>query len=254
MLYALMRGISPAMAECELTFLDRVEIDARLAEEQHRTYQQRLEDLGLRVILIPADPSLQDAPFVEDMAVVLDELAVITHPGALSRRPEATAVAEVLSRFRPLQSIAAPATLEGGDVMRVGRKLFVGLSSRTSRDGIDQLRSMTAPHGYQVVPVPVTGCLHLKTGGTWLGDDTWLVNRHWIETSALRGYRLLDVPADEPWAANTLRIGDTLFMPDGVPRTRAMLNRLGYQTTTLEIGELQKAEAGLTCMSVIFEV
>ncbi len=253
MLHALMRGISPEMARCELTFLDRANINTALAERQHEAYRQRLEDLGISVTVIPADPLLEDAPFVEDTAIVLDELAVITHPGAASRRAETTAVAEVLSRFRPLKRIEPPATLEGGDVMRIDRQLFIGLSSRTNREGIEQLQSLIAPYGYHVIPVPVTGCLHLKTGGTWLGSDTWIVNRRWIDTTPLRGYRLLDVAPDEPWAANTLNLRNTLFLPASSPQTRMMLDRLGYNTAIMEISELQKAEAGLTCMSLIFE-
>ena len=251
--HALMRAISPRMSECELTYLDRAPIDAALADRQHRAFQQRLREMGFTVIVIPPDPTLQDAAFIEDTAVVLDEIAVSTRPGAISRPPEIPAVAEVLSRFRPLKQIQEPGTLEGGDVMRVGRRLYVGISTRTNREGIDQLQELIAPYDYQVIPVPVTGCLHLKTGGTWLGNETWLVNRQWIDVTPLKDFRLLDVSVEEPWAANTLTLQGTLFMPAGFPRTQEMLEKLGYQVATVEMSELQKAEAGLTCMSVIFK-
>lgn len=253
MSHALMRAISPRMSECELTYLDRAPIDAELADRQHRAFQERLREMGFTVIVIPPDPSLQDAAFIEDTAVVLDEIAVITRPGAVSRRPEIPAVAEVLSRYRPLKQIKEPATLEGGDAMRVGRRLYVGVSTRTNQAGIAQLQELIAPYDYQVIPVPVTGCLHLKTGGTWLGDETWLVNREWIDVNPLKDFRLLDVPAEEPWAANTLVLQGTLFLPAGFPLTREMLEKQGYQVATVEMSELQKAEAGLTCMSVIFQ-
>src|SRR6185369_11032743 len=170
-----------------------------------------------------------------------------------SRREESESLAQVLAEFRPLRRLREPATLEGGDVMRIGRSLFAGSSARTNAEGIRQLEEAVAPFGYQVIPVAVGGCMHLKTGCTHLGGDTLLANRGWIDESALGGFRILDVAAGEPWAANVLRVGDTLLIPGSFPATAQLLRDDGWTVRTLDISELLKAEAGLTCMSIIFD-
>jgi dimethylargininase len=253
MLTAITRAVSPRFADCELTFLARQEIDLAKAIEQHLDYEEWLARLGVRVMRLPAEPDLPDSVFVEDTAVVLDELAVITRPGATSRRAETEVVAGALSEHRPLRFIQAPATLEGGDVLRVDRALYVGLSPRTNRAGVDQLRAIVGPHGYRVEAIEVTGCLHLKTACAYPGRRTILANRNWINVQPLAEFTLIDIPEDEPWAANTLTIGETVLAPDGFPRTRALLEAAVFETQTIDISELQKAEAGLTCLSVIFE-
>jgi dimethylargininase len=250
MLRAITRAVSPSMNRCELTYLERQEIDIERAIEQHSAYARCLREMGLAVYELPADPALPDCVFVEDPAVVVDEVAVIARMGAESRRPETEAMAEALGRFRPLYRMEAPATLDGGDVFRVGRTLFAGLSQRTNREGIEQLTAALAPYDYEVRPVEVRGCLHLKSGACWVGGETLLVNREWIDATAFTGYDLVDV--EEPWAADVLAIGNIVLMPDGFPRTRAMLERNGLAVRTIDVSELQKAEAGVTCMSVIF--
>lgn len=254
MLAALTRAVSPGLADCELTFLARQRIDVAKAIEQHRNYEDRLAQLGVqRVIQLSPDQGLPDSVFVEDTAIVLDELAVITRPGAASRQAETALVAESLSAYRPLRFIQPPATIEGGDVMRVDRTLYVGLSPRTNQAGVDQLRAFVEPHGYRIETIEAPGCLHLKTACTYLGHRTMIANRAWINVQPLSEFTLIDVPEDEPWAANTLAIGETVLMADGFPRTRTMLEERGFKTQTIDIGELRKAEAGLTCLSVIFE-
>jgi dimethylargininase len=254
MLTAITRAVSPGLADCELTFLARQRIDVAKAIKQHRRYEEQLARLGVRkIVQLPPDPGLPDSVFVEDTAIVLDELAVITRLGAASRRAETALVAEALSAYRPLRFIQPPATIEGGDVMRVERTLFVGLSPRTNRAGVDQLRAFVEPHGYRVETIEAPGCLHLKTACTYLGRRTLLANRRWIDVQPLSGFTLIDVPEDEPWAANTLIIGETVLMADGFPRTRTMLEQRGFKTQTIDISELRKAEAGLTCLSLVFE-
>src|SRR5579872_146860 len=211
MLTAVTRAVSPNLALCELEFLERQPIDAVRAAAQHHQYEECLESLGARVIALPAEPDLPDSVFVEDPAIVLDEFAVICRTGAESRRREADSIAQALAPFRELKRITAPATIEGGDVMRVGKTLYVGVSRRTNREGILQLTEIVEPCGYRVKPVQVLGSLHLKSACCWLGEDLVLANREWIEP--LRGVRVLDVPAQEPWAANVLRIGETVLMP-----------------------------------------
>jgi len=253
MLTAITRAVSPDLADCELTFLARREIDVAKAIEQHRGYEECLARLGVRVTRLPAEPGLPDSVFVEDTAIVLDELAVITRPGATSRQAETESIADALSEFRPLKFIQPPATIEGGDVMRVGRALFVGLSARTNSEGVSQLREIVGPYGYRVETIETTGCLHLKTGCAYLGDQTILANRNWINVQPLAGFDLINAPEDEPWAANTLTIGDTVLTPSGFPRTRALIEERGFKTQAVDISELRKAEAGLTCLSLIFK-
>ncbi|MBV8731438.1 MAG: dimethylargininase [Acidobacteriia bacterium] len=190
--------------------------------------------------------------FVEDPAVVVPELAILTLMGAESRRNEGESLAPVLARFRPIRKMVEPGTIEGGDVLQIGSTLFAGLSSRTNRQGIEQLAEILRPFGYSVKAVPVRGCLHLKSACSYLGGETVLVNRQWIDVSCLEGLRLVDVPAEEPHAANVLAIDQVVLVAAAFPATAALLERLGWKVRMLDISELMKAEAGLTCSSILF--
>lgn len=251
-LIAITREVSPRLAECEISFQERAPIDVARAIEQHAAYRAALAELGAQVITLPALDGHPDCVFVEDPAIVLDEIAVLTRPGAESRRGESAGIEEALTPFRELHRIEAPGTLEGGDVMRVDKTLYVGLSRRTNPHGIQQLARIVAPHGYWVTPVEVRGCLHLKSACCHLGDGVILANRTWLDPDAFCGARFLDVPAAEPHAANVLRIADTILMPASYPETRALLERRGYRVRTVDTWELIKAEAGVTCMSLLF--
>src|SRR5882724_7312969 len=252
MLTAITRAVSPAIVNCALTFVARQPVDLAKAQAQHRAYEQLLEKLGARVISLPAEPDLPDSMFVEDPAIVLDELAVIFPLGTETRRREAPALSQALSKFRKLESITLPGTLEGGDVLLIGRKLFVGLSRRSNTEGIRQLAAILAPHNYEVVAVPVTGCLHLKSAVTHLGRNTLLANRAWFDGAPLAGHEWIEVHPAEPHAANGLALGGTIIFPASFPRTRARIEARGFHVTPLDISELQKAESGLTCSSLIF--
>jgi dimethylargininase len=253
MLTAITRAVSPAIVNCELSFIPRQPIDLQIARAQHHAYERLLEKLGARVVSLPAEPDLPDSMFVEDPAVVLDELAVIFPLGTESRRPEAASLAEAISKFRKLQHVTIPGTLEGGDILRIGRKLFVGLTKRSNAEGIRQLAAILAPLKYEVIPVPVTGCLHLKSAVTFLGRDTLLGNRAWFDPTPFSGYLWIDVDPTEPHAANALALGNTIIFPESFPHTRARIEARGFHVTPLHISELQKAESGLTCSSLIFE-
>ena len=252
MLTAITRGVSPAIVQCELTFVARQPIDLAKAQRQHRAYEQLLENAGARVISLPAEPALPDSMFVEDPAIVLDELAVILPLGTASRRAEATTVALALAKFRQLAYVKLPGTMEGGDVLRIGRKLYVGLSSRTNAEGIRQLAATLAPHEYEVIAVAVTGCLHLKSAVTYIGRNTLLANRPWFDAPAISGFDWIDVHPEEPHAANALALGDAVVLPASFPRTKARLESAGFDVIPLDISELQKAESGLTCSSLLF--
>jgi dimethylargininase len=253
MLTAITRAVSPAILNCELTFVDRQPIDLAKAQAQHRAYEQLLETLGARVISLAAEPSLPDSMFVEDPAIVLDELAVILPLGTKSRQPEAESLAKALAPFRKLAHIAAPGTIEGGDVLRLERTLYVGLTTRTNAEGIRQLAAIVAPYNYRVVAVPVTGCLHLKSAVTHLGQNTLLANRAWFDTTPYLGCNWIDLHPTEAHAANALAVGNTVIFPASFPRTREKIEAASFHVTALDISELQKAESGLTCSSLLFE-
>ena len=263
MLTAITRAVSPAIVNCELSFIPPQPIDLQIAVAQHRTYEQLLEKLGAHVISLPAEPLLPDSMFVEDPAIVLDELAVIFPLGTESRRPEAASLAKALSTFRKLAYVTLPGTLEGGDILRIGRRLFVGVTKRSNAEGIRQLAGILSPHDYEVIGVEVTGCLHLKSAVTYLGRKqafgsratfaTLLANRHWFNTEAFTGFEWIDIDPAEPHAANALAFHDTVIFPASFPKTSARIEAAGFHVTPLDISELQKAESGLTCSSLLFE-
>ncbi len=250
---AITRPISPKMGQCELTYLPRTEIDLDLAYKQHHAYEQTLVRLGCQLVTLPPEPDLPDSVFVEDTAIVLDEVAIITRPGATSRRPETVSVAPILGEYRQLLWLQAPSTLDGGDVLSIGQALYVGVSSRSNSVGIEQLTTLLRPHGYRVVPVPLQGCLHLKSAVTQVAPDTLLLNRHWVEPSVFPGLRSIVVDEQEPMGANALMIGDWLVYSASFPRTRERLIRQGIQVTAVEMSETEKAEGAVTCSSLVFE-
>lgn len=253
MLIALTRPVSPSLAQCELTHLAREPIDVERATAQHVAYEHLLRTLGATVLQIAGAPELPDAVFVEDTALVLDEVAVLTRPGALTRRPELAAVAAVLARYRPLLAMSPPATLDGGDVLRLGRTLYAGRSQRTNAAGIDQLGHLLAPFDYEVVPVEFEGCLHLKSAVTAVADRLLLVNPAWVSGVQLGGLEVLEIDPREPYAANALRLGDTLVFPAQFPLTRDRLLHRGLPVAPIDCSELAKAEGAVTCCSLLFE-
>src|SRR5947208_12846772 len=226
---AITRAVSPAMEACELTHLPRVPIDVELARAQHRAYEQALSNAGYRVERLDTGPDMPDSVFVEDIAVVLDELAIITRPGAESRRRETPAVAEALAAYRPLHVIQPPGTVDGGDVLVAGRRVFIGRSSRTNDPAIAQMRQLLGPRGYTVCDTEVRGCLHLKSAVTALDDDLLLVNREWIDAAAFGGFSFVEVDPEEPAAANALRLADRLMVSASFPRTAERLRRRGLR-------------------------
>lgn len=248
---ALTRAVSPSIGRCQLSHLPRQPIDPVAAARQHARYCALLEAFGCRVTEVPPAPQLPDSVFVEDTAVVLDEVAVVGRSAIASRRSETEPVAAELARHRPTRRIHPPGTLEGGDVLRTGRTIWVGESGRTNAAGLGQLRSIAEPLGYEVRPVRVTGCLHLKTAVTAVADDAVLVNPHWVDVAPFQGLHVTEVDPDEPFAANVLRIGPRLIVHSGHPRTIARLRSAGRDVATVDMSELAKAEGGVTCCSII---
>ncbi len=252
MLIAITREVSPRLAACELSFVEREPIDVERALAQHHEYQRVLTTLGCEVRVLDTQLDMPDSVFVEDVAVVLDEVAVMTRPGAPSRRDEGASIAEVLRRYRPLRAIEAPGTLDGGDVLCIGRSVYVGESARSNATGIAQLRAILNEFGYTVIGMPTHGCLHLKSAVTALDNETVLLQPAWVERARFEHYRIIEVDTAEEHAANVLRIGAALVMPACFPRTRQRLLDAGYDVTAVDVSELQKAEGAVTCCSLVF--
>jgi dimethylargininase len=252
MYIAFTRAVSPHIGQCELTHLARQPIDVELARTQHNNYEACLTALGCRVVRLQPEPDLPDAVFVEDTAIVLDELAIITRPGADSRRAETASIAHALQAYRPLHLIQAPSTLDGGDVLRVGRAIYVGLSNRSNQAAIDQMRAVLEPLGYTVQGVPVSACLHLKSAVTQVAANTLLVNPAWVDTAIFSYLHLIEVNPTEAYAANALLVGETVIYPTAYPLTRRRLEAHGIVVQTVDVSELLKAEGAVTCCSLIF--
>ena len=248
MLLALTRDVPSSINACELAHVERQPIDVAAARAQHAAYEAALEAAGCTLLRLPALDELPDSVFVEDTAVVVDELAVIARPGAASRRAETASVAEALRAHRDVVEIAEPGTLDGGDVLQLGETIYVGVSARTNAEGARQLREFLEAYGYVVKTVEVTRCLHLKSAVTRVGPDTVLVNAQWIDKTLFEN--AIEVDPEEPFAANALLVGDTLLCSSTYPRTNARLKNV----TTIDAGELAKAEGGLTCCSILFTV
>ena len=252
MLTAITRDINIDMGNCELTFLPRVPIDADLALQQHQQYRSTLSSLGCEVVTMPTEPGLADSLFVEDTALVLDEIAVMCLPGAESRRPEVAGVRDVLQQYRTLASIQPPGTLDGGDLFRIGKVIYAGLSGRSNKSGIEQLRNIVADYGFAVETVETTKCLHLKSAVSEVAPGSLLINPDWIDGSAFRNYELINVDDEEPHAANALLVGSSVIFPSSFPRTMEKLLQRGINVTPVDVSEVQKAEGGVTCCSLIF--
>ncbi len=247
---ALTRDVSPSLANAEVTHVERTPIDYERAVAQHEEYRRLLASLGCEVIDLPADPAHPDCVFIEDTAIVLDDLAVITRPGAESRRGETEAVARALAPYRRLVHIAAPATIDGGDVLVLGERIYVGLSSRTNEAALEQLSRLT---GRETVGVRVDGALHLKTAITRVSDDTLLVNRAWLDVAPFKGWDVIDADPSEPFGANAVLLRDALIYPAAFPKTRARLEARGLNVRTVDADELAKVEGGVTCCSLLID-
>jgi len=252
MLTAITRDVNSGMGNCELTFMPRVGIDIGLASQQHQQYQSVLSSLGCDVVTVPTVSGLADSVFIEDTALVLDELAVLCRPGAESRRAEVAGVRNILQRYRKLESIRSPGTLDGGDVLRVGNVIIAGLSTRSNKSGIDQLRGIVADYGFSVQTITTTKCLHLKSAVSEVAPGLLLINPDWISLPAFGNFELIDVNDEEPHAANALRVGTRVIYPSLFPRTMEKLVRRGIDVTPIDVSELQKAEGAVTCCSLIF--
>ena len=250
---AFVREVAESLARCELTHLARAPIDVPQARRQHAQYVAALTALGCRIEWLPPLAQHPDGVFVEDTAVLVPEVALITRPGAASRRDEVESVAAALARHVPVRRVTDPACLEGGDVLRIGRTLYVGATGRTNPAGVAALADGLRPFGYAVREVGLRGCLHLKSACTFIPPDVVLVNPSWTDPAAFDVGAVLAVDPHEPFAANTLTLRGLTLVSSAYPRTQRALQAAGIVTRAVEVGELHKAEAALTCMSLLWE-
>lgn len=243
---------SPRMNDALRTFIDVAPIDLAKVAAQHAAYRALLEKAGAEVVVLDANLELPDAVFVEDTAIVLDELAVLTSMGAPARRAEQPAIEAELRKHRAeITRLALPGTLDGGDVLRVGRTLLVGASGRTNGAGIAGLAACLRPFGYEVRKVAIAGCLHLKSACTALPDGSLLVNPRWLDARDLDGFALVAVADDEPDAANVVLVNDQIITASAHPRTRAIIEARGFAVWTTDLSEIAKAEGCGTCLSLL---
>lgn len=251
---AITRAISPRFNECELTHLARQPIHLGLARAQHRQYEDALRRLGVDVRTLPAEPNLPDSVFVEDTAIVLPECAVITRPGADSRKPETESIIRALAPYRALHLIQPPGALDGGDVLALGKTIHVGLGTRSNESAIAQMQALLTPYGYTVRGVPIRGCLHLKSAVTQVRRDTLLLNPGWVSAGHFPGWQVIEVHPDEPAAANAVWVDDVIVYPGHFPKTQQRLVAAGIRMEVVDASEVAKAEGAVTCCALIFEV
>jgi dimethylargininase len=248
---AITRKISPRFNECEITHIDRSHIDLDVARDQHFGYMQALRSLQCEIIELPEEPDLPDSVFVEDAAFILPEVAVITRPGADSRKAETASIIQALSPHRKLLHVTAPATVDGGDVLILGKNIYIGLSLRSNQEAIDQIQSLLKEYGYTVTGVAMHDCLHLKTALTKVDDQTVLINPAWVDTSHFKALDWIEVDASEPFAANCLPVNGQVIYPTSFPKTTKKLEAHGYRIFPVQVDELAKAEGAVTCCSLI---
>jgi len=248
---ALTHTLSPKIDDGQRTHVPRIPIDHGRAARQHEEYCSMLRRCGTEVRTLTVNRELADSVFIEDTAIVLDEMAIVASMGTEARRPELPAIAEELKKYRTVERVEPPAHIEGGDVLQVGRKLLVGVSARTNTAGVSALEAIVRRHGYTVMPISLNDCLHLKTACTALPDGRLLVNPAWIKLHSLRDFHVIPIPDDEPWAANILSIGGRVCLAAAHVQTAALLHERGYAVETIDVSEFAKAEGGITCMSIL---
>lgn len=248
----LTHAVSPNIADGDVTFIDRQPVNYELALQQHDAYCNALKNCGAEVKRLSVNPN-PDSCFIEDTGIVVDEVAIITSMGNPSRQHEPKAIAPELAHYREIVRIELPATIEGGDVLQIGRRLYVGLSSRTNRQGFDQLAQILKRWNYDVIAVELNHCLHLKTACTAIDQETVLLNPAWVAPEAFADYKVLAVPPEERWAANTIRVADTVFLQHGFPQTLELVKTHHHPVKILDISEFRKVEAGLSCLSIMMQ-
>jgi dimethylargininase len=251
MTVAITREVSPRFNECEITHINRSPIDVEVARAQHHEYVKALASLGCQVVELPAETDLPDSVFVEDTAFILPEVAVITRPGADSRKPETKSIIQALSSYLPLVHVSEPATVDGGDVLVLGKNIYIGISTRSNAMSVYQIQEFLKDYGYTVTAVEMHDCLHLKTALTKVDDGTLLINPKWVDNSHFKDFDWIEADPSEPFAANCLPVGNSIIYPTAFPKTQKRLEQKGYKIISVNVAELAKAEGAVTCCSLI---
>jgi len=249
--FAIVRDVSDTFQECVTSFHTKVQIDVALAKRQHRHYCNILSSLGLKLISIEADDILPDCCFTEDTAIVIDDLSIITYPGTPSRVRETIEIEKILSPLKTIVHINEPGTIEGGDVLKIGKKIYIGSSSRTNEEGIRQVALVVEPKGYQVIPVKIKNTLHLKSVCTYMGRGCILLAEGYLDDTIFSEYDKVIVPKEEEYCANCLVVQGNVLIPKGFPKTKQLIENKGFPIIEIEMSEIEKAEGALTCLSVI---
>lgn len=251
--YAIVRGVPATYDRCIKPNGQDSRIDVDLAKEQHERYCLALQELGLALVRIEPDDSLPDCCFVEDTATVAGETAIITRMGAHSRAPETAAVKKVISGYLNAAEILPPAVIDGGDVLKIEKDIYIGLSTRTDLHAVEQVRALVSAGGYRVIPVEISGALHLKTICTYLGNGSVVLAPGHFDPEILSGYSIIAVPGYEAYSANCLAVNGRVLIPKGYPHTRELIEKEGIKTVEVDISEFRKGNGGLTCLSILFE-
>ena len=248
---AIVREVPDSFQKCLTSFHTKVQIDVALAKHQHQQYCATLASLGLKLIRTEADDTLPDGCFTEDTAIVVDDFAILTIPGAPGRIPETIEIEKILSPLKTIVHITKPGTIDGGDVLKIGKKIFIGNSARTNEEGIRQVATVVYPEGYQVIPVKIQNTLHLKSVCTYLGKGCILLAEDYLDETFFLEYEMIIVPKDEEYCANCLVVSGNVLIPKGFPKTKGLIERKGFPVVELDMSEIEKAEGALTCLSVI---
>lgn len=248
---AITREVPRSISECQLTHLARAPVDLARARAQHAEYEDALRACGCEVVRLPELVDYPDSVFVEDVALVLDEGAVMTWPGAVTRQGEVSPMASTLKRHRTLRSLTAPGTLDGGDVLCLDRTIWVGRSARSNAEGIAQLAALVAPWDYTVRAAAMRDALHLKTAVTAVAEGALLVNPEWVDATQFPGFAIIAVDPSEPFAANAVLVNGRVIHSVAFPRTQARLRAVGIDVVGVDASELAKAEGGVTCCSLL---
>lgn len=223
------------------------------ALQQHQAYIEALESCGVEVITLPLEEQFPDSCFVEDTAIINDKFAIIDRPGAISRRGEQETIhKELENHYSDIKVIKSPGTLEGGDVMRIGQKYYVGLSDRTNQEGFKQFQEICTQFKFEAIRIEMKDMLHLKSGVNYLGDNTILVAGEFIEKEEFKTFDKIIVDPTESYAANCVRINANIIMPKGFPTLLKKIQKLGLPILELEMSEFQKLDGGLSCLSLRF--
>jgi len=247
--HAIVRPVPDSYDRCIRT--NREKIDVALAKRQHAEYCQALQKLGLSLTWIRGDNALPDSCFVEDTAVVFGEKAVICNMAAKSRANEVAEVAKAMSELKETYRIKPPATIDGGDVLRVDDRVLVGISARTNLHAVRQLKKILENSGMKVVPVKVHQVLHLKSACTYLGNGVVILSRGCFDTKVLQGLGKIFVPKGEDYAADCLAVNGTVLIAEGHAETRKLVEKEGFRVEELEISEFRKGDGALTCLSIL---